>query len=387
MTRFESLRGRALLFISLAWLLWFMNFTSRTIFAPILPLLEDEFGVTHASAAAIFTSISFGYGLSLFFSGVYTRFLGTRKSVAVSVAASAVLFSLISFIKVFELFYLLGFALGISVGMYLPSMLSLITDYYDEKMWGRVIAIHDSGASLSTTAAPFVALFLLSFLPWRGIFIVLGVISAVCAIVFCLASQEVAKVSHGNYFLGSFWKRRSICLIGILFIFSGGVSLGLYFIIPLYLVKELAFDVSYANTIFGISRIGAGIVAISAGFFVDRFSLKKTLFCIVFTSGILTISLGLCTGPWLTILLFMQAGAVIGFFPVAFVAVSRIFDRESRGQAVGFVATLNVVFGSGIIPYLLGLSGDLVGFRYGICAIGILTTLSSGLVYFIKELQ
>jgi NNP family nitrate/nitrite transporter-like MFS transporter len=387
MARFESLKGRALFFISLAWLLWFMNFMSRTIFAPILPLLEDEFGVTHAQAAAIFTSISLGYGLSLFFSGVYARFLGFRRSVAVSIAASSIPFSLVSFVRVFELFYVLGFVLGLAVGMYLPSMLSLITDYYHEKMWGSVIAIHDSGASVSTTAAPFVALLILSFLPWRGIFILLGIASALCAILFYLNSQEVPMVKGRNYFLGALWKKRSLCIMGTLFIFAGGTSLGLYVIIPLYLVKELSLDVSYANTIFGISRIGAAIAAISAGFFVDRFSLKKTLFSIVCASGLLTFALGLCSVAWLKVILFLQAGAIIGFFPVAFVAISRIFDRESRGQAIGFVATLNVVFGSGVVPYLLGLSGDLVGFRFGICLIGILTTLSSGLLYFLRELR
>lgn len=158
MARFESLKGRALFFLCLAWLLWFLNFTSRTAFAPILPLLEDEFSVTHARAAAIFTFISFGYGFSLFFSGVFATFLGFRKSVIVSVVASAVLFSLFSLVKVFEVFYALGFVLGIAVGIYLPSMLSLITDFYDERIWGRAIAIHDSGASLSTTLAPFLVL-------------------------------------------------------------------------------------------------------------------------------------------------------------------------------------------------------------------------------------
>ena len=387
MEKFESLKGRALFFLCLAWLLWFLNFTARTTFAPILPLLEDEFGVTHARAAAIFTCISFGYGFSLFFSGVFATFLGFRKSVVVSMAVSGVLFSLFSLIKVFEVFYVLGFALGVAVGMYLPSMLSLITDYYDERMWGRVIAIHDSGASINTTVAPFLVLLILSFLPWRGIFIVLGIAFALSAVVFFFASHEVPVAERRNYFLGALWKKRSLCIMGVLFVFAGGSSLGLYFITPLYLVKELSLDVPYANTIFGISRIGAAIVAISAGFFVDRFSLRKTLFFIVLAAGLLTVALGLCSVAWVPVVLFLQAGAVIGFFPVSFVAMSRIFDRESRGQAIGFVAMLNVVFGSGIAPYLLGLSGDLVGFRFGICLIGILTTLSSGLLYFLKELR
>ena len=387
MSRYESLKGRALLFLCLAWFLWFMNFVSRTMFAPILPLIEDEFGVTHAAASAIFTCTSFGFGLSLFFSGLSARILGFRKAVAVSLGVGAVVSSLVSLIGIFELFYVLGFVLGVAVGMYLPSMLSLLTDYYDEKIWGRVIAMHDSGASIAMTAAPFIALFFVSFLPWRAIFIFIGITFALCALLFHLASHEVAAVGGKKYFHGSLWSNKTLWTIGTLFIFMGGSSLGLYFVTPLYLVKELSLDVSYANTIFGISRIGTAIAALSVGFFVDRFNLKKTLFLVIFVSGILTLALGLCSVRWIEVVLFAQATLAVWFFPVAFLTIARIFDRESRGQAIGFAVTLNVVFGSGVIPYFLGLSGDLVGFRFGICLLGILATLASGLVYFLKELK
>jgi NNP family nitrate/nitrite transporter-like MFS transporter len=387
MARFEALRGKALYFLCLAWFVWFMNFSCRAIFSPIMPLLEDEFGVTHARATAIFTCISLGYSFSLFFSGLFARLLGFRKSVVISAVASTLLFSCIAFVKVFEVFYVLGFALGLTLGLYLPSMVSLLTEYYDEKVWGRVIAIHDSGASLSATATPFIALSIMAFLPWRGIFIILGMGFAVSAIILYLASHEVATLGEKRYFLASLWKDKRLWIMGTLFVFGGGVSVGLYLIIPLYLVKELSLDVSYANTIFGISRIGAAVVAISAGFLVDRFSLKKTLSLIVSLSGILTIALGLSGVGSIKVLLFVQAVAIMGFFPVALVAVSRLFDQESRSQAIGFAATFAILFGAGIIPYLLGVSGDLLGFGFGICVLGILTTLSSGLLYFLKELK
>ena len=38
------------------------------------------------------------------------------------------------------------------------------------KAWGKVITIHDSATSMSIFAVPFLAVFMLSFLGWRGIF-------------------------------------------------------------------------------------------------------------------------------------------------------------------------------------------------------------------------
>ena len=64
--------------------------------------------------------------------------------------------------------------------------------------------------------------------------------------------------------------------MGIIWVFPAGACLGVYFVVPLYLTKELSLDIAYANKIFGISRIGGVFVAIMAGFIVDRFGVKKT---------------------------------------------------------------------------------------------------------------
>ena len=45
-----------------------------------------------------------------------------------------------------------------------------------------------------------------------------------------------------------------------------------------------------------------------------------------------------------------------------------------------------VVGGWGITPYLLGLSGDLVSFKFGILVLGIGTIMASRLVFLLKEL-
>jgi hypothetical protein len=46
-----------------------------------------------------------------------------------------------------------------------------------------------------------------------------------------------------------------------------------------------------------------------------------------------------------------------------------------------------VVIGWGITPYLLGLSGDLVSFKFGILVLGIGTMMASRLVFLLKELR
>jgi MFS family permease len=369
----------------LIWFLWFMGFVLRSIFSPLLPLIEDEFMVPHAAATSIFGFVSLGYAISVFFSGTFARLIGYRKSILLSVLVSGVVFCLIALVGHFQVLYPLSLILGLAAGLYLPSVIPIITDYYEERLWARTIATHGSAASMAVFASPFIALFLLSFMPWRGIFLVLGGVMFGCTVIFYLATHEVKMEKNGSYFLFSILKRREFWVMGVAWIFSAGCNLGLYLVTPLYLVKELSMDMQHANAVFGASRLGGAALTLAAGFFIDRFSLKKGVFLMMLSTGILTMLMTVSDIGMVKIFLFLQATISPVAFPIGLLAITRLFSREERGQATGFIVTLGLV-GTGVIPYLLGLSGDFLTFRFGIFVLGLMTALSSGLVLLLKKL-
>jgi MFS family permease len=137
----------------------------------------------------------------------------------------------------------------------------------------------------------------------------------------------------------------------------------------------------------GISRLGGIGVALVTGFVIDKLNLRKGLWLITFITGIFTVLMGVVSVKYVGLILFLQAVVVTGFFPLGFVAIARMFGRETRSMATGLILTLSIVFGAGGIPYLLGLSGDLVSFKFGLLILGILVCLSSILALSLKELQ
>ncbi len=387
MQHHAELKGRALAFLSLLWFLWFINLGARALFAPILPLIEDEFVVSHSQASSIFTLQSVGYAFSLLVSAIYSGRLGHKKCIAISLAASAVLFFLVPLVKGFSTLAVLAFTLGFSIGGYLPSVLPLITEYFAERHWGKAIAIHDSAASVSVVCIPLIVTFLLHILVWRGIFTLMGVVFLVSALAFFLASDEL-KITHSRKTIrADLLKSRSFWITGVLWAFASGAYWGVYFAIPLFLTKELSLSIGHANTILGISRIGGIIVAITCGVLVDRFSLRKITFTMLLFTGLFTILVGVSTAGSMPVFLFFQVIFVTGFFPMGLTSIARTFDRESRSMATGLVLILSVLLGSGLIPYLLGLSGDLVGFRFGIVVLGIIVTASSPFLFCLKEVE
>jgi MFS family permease len=336
----------------------------------------------------VFLFSSVGYASTVFLSGVFSRLLGAKKSITAAMIVAATACFSISFFRVFHLIYISTFLVGVAVGLYLPSAIPLLTSYYHEKNWGKVLAIHDSGAGTSLFLAPLIATGLLSFLTWRGVFVVMAVTLTFCALVFSLVAEEQKKFAGKEpYFGGALWRRKELWFMGVMASFISGVGIGVYYIIPLYLVKELGMPSGEANAILGISRIGGAVAGILTGFFVDRFSLKKTMFLLALGAGVATMILATKNMALIKTLLAVQPCLVMGFMPALFLAVSRLFEDQARGQATGMILTVGSVLGAGIIPYLLGLAGDLVSFRLGIFVLGTVTALSSGLVLMIKGLK
>jgi MFS family permease len=387
MKNFASLKGKAFLFLLFLWFLWFLNFAGRTMFAPVLPLIEDEYTISHARASSIFIFQAIGYGTSMFFSGLVSGLFGYKKSIIVSLIISAFAFLLVPFAKVFNVLYLLSFIIGIATGMYIPAVVPLITHYFEESVWGKAIAIHDSAASIGVFGAPLITVFLLRFFGWRGIFSVLGVVFIVAALVFYMLFDElkVPKIDAAD--LRNFIGRKSLWIMSVIWIFAASTSLGIYAVIPLYLTKELHLEMGYANTIFAISRLGGFVVAISSGFLVSRFSIQKIMASILVMSGVFTIFVALAGVKFIGAALFLQATFIYGFFPAGLIALSRMFEMNVRSIATGFVFGFGVIGGWGITPYLLGLSGDLVSFKLGILILGIGTIMASGLVFLLRELR
>jgi MFS family permease len=386
---FDRFNISSISYLLLFWTFWFLTFTVRTILAPIAPLLEDEFGVSHTACGALFAFISTGNGVALFLMGIFSNAIGHKRSIVLSFISNGLFLILLSQNTVFFLFYPLLFLLGFTAGTYLPSSLALITKVYSEKLWGKVIPIHDSAASASIFLAPFIAYYLLKYTSWRGVFLIVGLSFVVMTLIFYQITRDVEeiKVERGDTkrIFFEIVKNRTLWILSLVLIFSAGGNMGLYYILPLYLSKELLLDISFTQKVLGFSRLGAFIFVFFVGFVLDFFELRKFLFLLLFTSGILTFFIPFSEKDHMVYVLFSQATIISAMFPLSFVLSSRIIPLEKRAFAMGFIVSIASAVGIGLIPYILGIFGDNLSFALGIKILGILVTVTSFVVFKIKE--
>lgn len=353
--------------------IFFLNFLGRIILAPLLPTIEKDLGLGHSEAGSLFLLISLGYFISLLGSGFVASRLMHRRTIIVSATAIGLALLGISFSD-----SLLGISmglvlLGLAAGLYLPSGISTLTSLISPSQWGKALAIHELAPNLAFVAAPLLSEILLQWSSWRGILAVMGIASMVAGITF-------GRFGTGGMFPGdtpSVTSFRTILvkpafwIMTILFSLAITGSLGVYAMLPLYLVTERSMDQYWANTLVALSRVSGLGMAFLAGWATDRFGAKKIMAAVFLLTGTMTFLLSLTKGSWMVLIVFAQPMLAVCFFPAGFAALSCLGPSSSRNVAVSLTIPFAFLIGAGAIPAGIGVMGDTVSFAFGFALVGV----------------
>lgn len=371
----------------LFWSLWFLNFSTRIVISPLLPIIEDELAISHAMAGSIFSFLSAGYAITLLLSGFLSPRIGYKRSIVLGFTILMTAVFCLKYATTYPSFAIVTLFVGLGAGIYLPSVMPLLTAIFARDNWGKAIGFHETAASFSILSVPLLTTVALHFFHWRALFFILSMACLVVVISFCIFSPDPRPQTEKRARLSRILSRKDFWIMAILWIFAASNSLGLYNLIPLFLVKEKGMSLEMANTIFGISRAGGFFIVILAGFLVDRYGAKKILFLILLTTGLTTVGLALAqTLPRLVAMLILQATVCAGFFPVAFVAISKITSFNERSIFTGTTIAIGVIVGLGLTPFVLGAVADVWNFQYGFFVLGVVTALSCILLRGIGEI-
>ncbi len=370
-----------LLLLFLFWSLWYINFSGRTIFAPLLPLIQDQLAIDNVLAGSLFTFLSGGYAVSLLVSGLLSSRIGYKRSITFGFALLSISLFCLHYAAGYASFAVLATFIGLSTGIYLPCAIPLLTAAFDRSRWGRVVALHDTAASLSILSVPLLVAFALHFFQWKNIFLIFGIVSSAAVIsflVFCPNPPPPEKSTTGFRHI---LLRRDFWIMTVLWVFATANGIGLYNIIPLFLVKGNHMPLHTADTVFGLSRIGGFMVSILAGLMADKIGVKRTLFSVLLITGLSTAALALAP-PFtpLIVVLIIQATVSTGFFPVALVTISKLTQVGERSAFTGAAVAVGVVFGLGVTPVALGAVADTWSFDAGFLALGLMTAASTVLL-------
>ncbi len=367
-------------------LIFCINFTSRIILSPLLPTVERDLGISHSQAGLFFLLITAGYFAALLGSGFLSSWLTHRRTIILSSAAVGIALLGISFIKSLWGIRLGLLSLGLASGLYLPSAIATITSLVGSRHWGKAIAIHELAPNLAFIAAPLVSEVFLRWFSWRVVLTLLGGTSVILSLAF-------ARFGRGGEFPGEtpasgsfiiFFREPSFWIMVILFGLGITSNMGIFAMLPLYLVTEREMDQNWANTLVALSRVSGLGMAFVAGWASDRLGPKRTIAGSLLLTGITTVLLGLMPGLWVVVAVFLQPALAGCFFPAGFAALSEIGPASSRNVAVSLTVPIGMLLGAGAIPMFIGIMGDKGSFALGFILVGVLILTGAVLSFCLK---
>jgi len=273
---------------------------------------------------------------------------------------------------------------GISAGFYLPSQIAVLTDLVNREHWGKAMAIHELAPNVSLITAPLLVEVLLKIMPWRGIIATLGVLSIVTGALFFLFGQGgIQKGETLNLkVIKNLLTNPSLWSVAAVFIFCIGGNLGLFTMLPLFLVNEVGIERGLANTLLGLSRGVPVLIVFFSGMFADRIGHRRATVAFLAIMGALTLMLGVLRGPSFTpTLLFLQPIAAVSVFPAALALLSGTFPPNLRSLAMSLVGVIGFFGGAGLIPQTIGYFGEAFSFSSGFCLMGILVLATLPLLF------
>lgn len=381
----EAFRDKVGITVFLAWL-FFLGFVTRVMFAPLMPAIESELGISHGQAGSLFLAMSVGYMLAPVCSGLISSRINHKGTLKLS--AWAIGISLLPFIFIESLWAirLLLAVIGLAAGIHLPSAIATITAEIQKADWGKALSVHQCAPPLSFVLAPLLATLLLNWFSWRYVLVCWALLALASALLYSYRGKggdfpgQLPGMQNVKHVVSkpSFW------IMVILFAMAMGGNAGIYSMLPLFFVNERGYDLNWANTLIGLSQISGVVMVFLAGWITDKIGQKPTMVIALLATSILTILLGLVKGTALVAVLFLQPAVLSSFFPAAFAALSRIARPSMRSVTNALGPPLAFLIGGGVLPATIGYMGETHSFATGILAAGVCMAAGPLLIYFLK---
>ena len=358
--------------------IFFLNFVGRILLGPLLLPLTDEFGLSLSRGGLLFVLLSSGYSIGVLLAGMVSARIGHHGSITASMSLLGLTLLWTGCADSYPSVLAAQFMLGLGAGFYLPSGVATITDMVPAKHWGKAFALHELAPSLSFILAPVLVEFFVAGYTWRTMYLCLGTACLAYAPLYFFRGRygrfpgQLPKFSN----LAKVISRHRFQVVTLGLVLAVGSEVGIYNLIPAYLVQDLGMTRENANLLLAASRMTCLPATFAAGWFVDRVGLRRSMLVFLFLAAATTLGLAIPSRLIVGGLLFLQPVVIIGMFPATFSALTRIAPPGMNDLAVSVSVACASVIGGGIIPAGLAILGENAGFQWSYIVMGVVLLAS-----------
>jgi MFS transporter, FSR family, fosmidomycin resistance protein len=153
------------------------------LLAALLPFIRQDLKLDYLQAGFLISANALASGFAQFLGGWLSDRMGPRKAISLGLAGVGISSAVIIIAHSYSILVAVFIIMGILSGFYHPSAVSALTNRFEDKKRGRVIALHMLGGGLGFAIGPFLGAIISSNLNWHFAFLLLGIPAIVAAVL------------------------------------------------------------------------------------------------------------------------------------------------------------------------------------------------------------
>ncbi|SEH49978.1 Sugar phosphate permease [Halopenitus malekzadehii] len=391
--------------------IWFLVQGLRYLFPPLFDTFQTTYGVSNTETGLLFTALLIGYSIVQFPAGTLADRVSEAKMIAGGAAGFAVAALIAASAPTFPTLAGSAVLIGLTTGIHKTVAIPYLSRTYAERK-GFAIGVMDTIGQFGGAAAPlFIAVILVSALPWNVAFLTGAAVSAAFAGLFYVRVvrreapvgivdddgdddvqgvedddvqgveddegvdvEDDEDVSYREIFFNTKFLLFVLIVMAYTFAWNGFTSF-----LPLFLIDAKPLADETASLVYSLLFV-ASLTQTATGWISDRLSQVNIMLSLL---SVIVVGLTLILfvdGVWALggITLLIGIG-FHGFRPVRDAHLMELIPESIRGGTFGIVRTLMTAVGA-IGPAAVGYISDVSGY---IAAFSFLSAVLAGSVVLI----
>ena len=366
--------------LMITWMGWISIYLARSVLPPVLPVLTEEFSLSHAQSGLLETAYLIGYIISKVPAGELSRRFGAKKVLASSMVGYGASTLLTSSAQGFSHIFMLRFLVGLFQGVHLPVANALLSDRFGSRQ-GRAIGFNESGANVGNTLAFPVAVSLLSIWGWRAAFIALSLPAfLLAAATLALMREEESDAPEASN--GDLWEYSRILIPLALSHATYNLVLRTTFtFMPSFLVEYRGMAITAAGYLAMVLPFAGIFSKMGSGFILERLGPKTsisgaTALSAVFMAGLVRTP----GGPWVGLNLLTLGLVLYSFSPIIYSSTTSSLPSSLKPVGLGVVTMFGNLVGA-LSTSAVGALIDSSGYGFAFTVVAAVTLASSALIH------
>ena len=353
--------------------MFLLNYLCRASFGPLLPGIEKEFAISHSASTRLLFYLSLGYSVGMFFSGALSSKIRPKVIISGSLIVGGCAMQVVSMAPGPFSLSICCTVMGLIAGQYFNAGMSAVRSLVTPSQWSKAVSIHEFGPNAGFILAPVVAELGMAWMGWRGTVSALGWASAVSGLLFYFIGKGGEEKSAPVPFkeMPRFLKDRRLWLCTLFIGMAIAGQFGPFSVLTMHMTEDRGLSKELAATLLSASRVASPLGALAGGWLTARFGTRRTL---VFCFSVYALSLSSMSLPYFPLFvtgMFLQPVFTAMVFPAIFTILAESFPLREQPVVLGIGMPFGSLVGVGIMPSILGIFGDHLGFQAGFLCMGI----------------